>query len=100
MITYRIFFRDEDGRIVGRDDFDAEDDAHARVIARVLLDACSDACVSFDLWEGTRIIVGKASAKPGTLTVEQVSARVQMSVLEREMAIRDSQWHIAESARL
>ena len=54
MGLYRVYFRNQQKFVVGRDLFDAEDDARAMAIARTLCDACSDICTGFDLWQGVR----------------------------------------------
>jgi hypothetical protein len=54
MTVYRIYFTTFNGRIVGRHDFAADDDATAARIGYVLFEACSDACQAFELWEGSR----------------------------------------------
>jgi hypothetical protein len=52
-VTYRIYFRNEHGYIIGRDDYIAEDDEHAMVVARALRSACSDLCTGIEVWNGT-----------------------------------------------
>jgi len=99
VVAYRVFFRAEDGTIVGRDDFDADDDASATAIAHMLADACSDRCADFELWQSTRRIdthLPKFVLPPA----EEIAAAAQQTVLDRELAIRDSKWIIADSVRL
>jgi hypothetical protein len=113
MPSYRIYFRTRDvattdgpndvfrmrkGRIGGRDDFEACDDRNALLIAQLLSDACADVCETFELWEGDRKI-DTTRAVPHA-TAEQVNARNQEIVIEQEMVMRDSNWHIATSRRL
>ena len=97
MATYRLYFRDDDWAIVGRDDFEAEDDRRAVLIALTLCDACSDRCAGYGLWEGTRRVALSFPIRP---RLGQVAPNVQDIVLEREAAIRDSRWAIADSTRL
>ena len=49
--TYRVYFKNRYGFLIGRDDFDAQDDDYAMGIARTLRNACSDICHSFELWQ-------------------------------------------------
>ncbi len=97
--TYRIYFRNRDGAIVGRDDFEVKDDAHAMIVARKLRDACSDICSSFELWQQVRR-VDKAFSSADNPSYGEAAGRVQSIVLEREAAIRDGRWSVAESSRL
>src|SRR5215472_7732856 len=50
--------------IYGGEDFEADDDAAATRIARVLYDACSDVCDCFELWQRTRRILEDSPAAP------------------------------------
>ena len=99
MATYRIYFRSQDEQIVGRDDFEADSDARALVVGRTLRDACSDKCAAFEVWQGTRHVDMPCRNWAG-LGAERVHARVEEIVLERELAIRTSNWVVADSARL
>jgi hypothetical protein len=47
------------GKIRGRDDFEANDDIAAVRIARVLYDTFSDVCDAFELWQGKRLITAQ-----------------------------------------
>jgi hypothetical protein len=97
--TYRIYFRNRHGFIIGHDDFDAQDDDHAMAIARTLRNVCSDICTSFELWQSARRVDTSGSTHtPGS--ADEITARVQNTVLEREMALLDSEWVIADSSRL
>jgi hypothetical protein len=95
---YRIYFRNQHAFIIGRDDFVAVDDEDAMVIAGTLADACSGLCTDFELWQSARRI--DASRGQTILNAHEIAARVQNIVIERELVLRDSQWVIAESARL
>jgi len=97
--TYRVYFRNRADAFVGRDDFEAEDDAQAMIVARKLRDACSDICSSFQLWQQMRR-VDNAFSRAGNLNGGEAARQVQSIVLEREVAIRDSHWSVAESSRL
>ena len=99
MASYRIYFRDRQRKIVGRDDFDAADDMRAMIVARKLRDACSDRCMTFELWDGGRQ-VHKLPREIAVRNLEEVATELETTVLEREMAIRDSNWMIADSSLL
>jgi len=99
MASYRMYFEDRQRKIVGRDDFDAADDMRAIIIARKLRDACSDRCSTFELWDGGRQ-VDKLPRDIAVGNLEEIAAELETTVLEREMAIRDSNWMIADSSLL
>jgi hypothetical protein len=66
-------------------------------VARALCEACSDRCRSFEVWEGVRHV------NPQRLSLTQdalTASLIDTIVSEREMAIRDGDWMIAESQRL
>jgi hypothetical protein len=98
--TYRVFFRNEHG-ICGRDDFDVDDDDTAFTIAALLADVCSDQCTNFDLWQGTRLIrrIQRLPPQP-RVSLSELSEKHQALVVEREEAIRNSDFAIASSRRL
>jgi hypothetical protein len=96
---YRIYFRNQHAFIIGRDDFPANDDAHAIVIARTLADACSDLCSTFELWQSARRVEASASSQI-IRNADEIAARVQTVVLERALVLRESRCVVAESARL
>jgi DNA-binding response OmpR family regulator len=100
LIMYRVYFRDKEGLTAGRHDFGAHNDDSAMMIATLLCDACSDVCDAFELWDGTRRINVAGQGRPIIFTAEQINARAQESLVEGEIAIRDSAWLIARSQRL
>jgi hypothetical protein len=97
MPSYRIYFRGG-GVIVGRDDFEADADEVALLIACNLRDACSDMCDRFELWQGARHVDWRLNSP--AIRPEQINACTQEVVAEREMVIRDSAWQIAWSKHL
>jgi hypothetical protein len=90
---YRLFLRNS-GVIVGRDEFDAVDDATAYAVGESLYFSVSDCCNSFEVWQGARPI------QPPTSTPTQINETAQAIVAEREEAIRESNWPIASSRKL
>jgi hypothetical protein len=65
----------------------------------MLADACSDLCSTFELWQSARRVDASASSQIIS-NADEIAARVQNLVLERELVLRDSKWVVAESARL
>jgi hypothetical protein len=94
---YRLYFR-KGGSIVGRDDFEAEDDGEAVYIARSLFNACSDMCNAFELWRGIHQVVVREPAL--NHDTEQFRTHTQEIVISRELTIRASAWRVANSKRL
>jgi hypothetical protein len=97
--TYRIYFRNRHGFFIGCDDFDAQDDDHAMAIAQTLRNACSDICTGFELWQSARRVDTSGSTH-ARRNADEITAQVQNTVIEREMALLNSEWVIAESGRL
>jgi hypothetical protein len=98
--AYRLYFLDKSG-ICGRDDFDAECDDTAIKMAKLLADACSDRCTSFDVWQGTRQVTGVMTVLPQPgVRLSELTKKVQALTIERAEAIRDSSFAIASSRRL
>lgn len=100
MGTYRLYFRDDDWAIVGRDDFEAEDDFQAILIARALCAACADRCAGYGLWQGTRRVNASFPLRQPNLRANKLPPKAQDIVLEHELNILESQWTIADSERL
>jgi hypothetical protein len=98
LAAYRVYFSNSD-KIHGREDFEAEHDAVAIRIARLLWDACADVCQSVELWQGhRRIPLPRASDRQPSLA--ELNEAHQRVVVETEEHIRQSEWLIANSRRL
>ncbi len=95
MGSYRAYFRNFFG-VVGRDEFEAPDDASAYAVAESLCDALSDFCGSFELWSGTRLIDKGPRISPS----EAIRLETQAIVMAREEAIQASRSTIGRSKRL
>ena len=97
---YHLNLLSATGSIVGRDDFQARDDASARLIAAMIHDACSDRAATFELWQAAR----KVPAAVGTAlrqTVDQDTADLLQSIaIEREEILSRSRTSVARSKRL
>jgi hypothetical protein len=98
-VAYRIYFRNQQGFIIGRDDYIAEDDEHAMVVARTLQNACSDLCTGIEVWSGIRRVDAAPIKATNGWSTDEIAARTQSTVLTTEVAPRDSRWVIADSAR-
>jgi hypothetical protein len=97
MAAYRVYFRSDDGFIRGREDFDADDDVTALVMAETVFEGCSDTVQYFDLWCGERVVL---EPRPGPLALLDVIEQRQRHIVEMEENIRDGAWAIASSRRL
>lgn len=97
MATYRVYFRTTDGFIRGREDFEADDDPTALVMAETVFETCSDTVQYFDLWCGDRIVL---EPRPSPLRLLDVIETRQRNIIEMEESIRDGSWAIASSRRL
>lgn len=83
--------------ISGREEFEADNDAAALSIARVIYDAAGDVCDTFELWDGTRQ-VDQTRIVP--LRATALAAGRQNEVVRTEEALLHSRWAIARSRRL
>jgi hypothetical protein len=99
-LPFRIYFRHRVNGIVGRDEFEAEDDGAALAFAEVLCDACSDVCDSFELWQGVRLVGACNGGDCAKLDAPQLNAKTQTAAAEHEERLLDSKWAIARSRRL
>jgi hypothetical protein len=82
-----------------RQDLTVTDDSEAIAVGSFVADACSDVCKSYEVRRDERILVS-APLGGEDRKVMDLSERQQLIVIDRELALRDSRWHIAESKRL
>jgi hypothetical protein len=99
-LAYRIYFRHQKIGIVGRDEFEAEDDRAAIAFAEVLCDACSDVCDHFELWQGVRRVGACDRGECAKQDAWRLNAQTQAAAAEHEERLLDSKWAIAKSRRL
>lgn len=99
MAEYRIYFLDSNGHIQARQGFVAENHTDAIESSAFVFDACSDCCVSYELWSGNQLVLQNSTKLPLT-QVESLSAAMQLRVLDLENTLHQSHWAIAKSARL
>lgn len=85
-MIYRLYFWAA-GRIVGRQDFDAEDDRAAGAISAQLFDACSDKCEGYDLWSGQRRVPVGSPPPLKRVSLDELSAIHQETILRVEEII-------------
>lgn len=100
MQPYRIYFRHRKDGIVGRDDFEAEDDRSGMAIAAVLCDACGDVCDSHEPWQGVRRVNVRCDDAGARAGRRRFDMKVQEAAAKREEWLRESDWAIARSRRL
>ncbi len=62
MASYRLYLQQHD-RIVGRQDFSAENDEAARAAAALVLEACNGQCHGWELWDGSRLVGDNLTAE-------------------------------------
>jgi len=96
--AYRIYFTARHGSILGRHDFEAQDDLAASRIACALFEACSDSCHSLDLWQGTRRI--RVRRPQRSLGLADLSDDLQEVAIKTEEMIVRSEFAVAHSRRL
>ncbi|HXR87521.1 MAG TPA: hypothetical protein VN728_11135 [Stellaceae bacterium] len=99
MAEYRLYFLDDEGHIQARQGFVAADDADAIESSAFVFDACSDRCVSYELWSGTQLVVQSCSRMP-MIRFESLSAARQDGIITLEAMLQQSHWAIANSTRL
>ncbi|HEX6840797.1 MAG TPA: hypothetical protein VF113_04685 [Stellaceae bacterium] len=101
MRWYRIYLYGTSRSLLGRHEFEANDDRAAMAAAEQLWDACADVAASFELWDGVRRVDTEFSKMPcPTVSAEQVMMAAQVSLVKHEEAMRRSFWALASSERL
>jgi hypothetical protein len=103
MPTYQIKFTDDKGFLLADDEFLAEHDEAACVVANMLFDACSELYANYVLlWRAGRRF--KMVSKTGVNAALKTRARdiltgAQEVTLERERVLHDSSAAVARSRR-
>lgn len=98
-VQYAVCFIDGDRRIIAMQMVRAESEEDALRMAAVLYDACSDRCESYEVWCGNvPVRTGTADLVPPAF--KSLCNYAQNIVIEREIALRESQSAIAASKRL
>ena len=102
MAGYRLYFVDDKGAIQAREEFIAADDDAALIVSEVVYRACSDACFSYELWQGDRRVIAYDSPRANTLAAptDQQTVEIQEIALSLEESLQRSQWTIARSEKL
>jgi hypothetical protein len=96
---YTLYLRNGSETVLARQEINVDSDTEAATVAAVLHDACSDMVQRSEIWRGAHQVPETALPEP-VPTAHQVNARLQQIILEREIALRDSRWQVAESRRL
>jgi hypothetical protein len=103
MPTYQIKFTDQQGFLLADDEFMAEHDEAACVVAKMLFDACSELYANYVLlWRAGRRfkMVSKAGVNGAFKTrTRDILAGAQEVTLERERILHDSSAAVARSRR-
>lgn len=101
MPSYRIFFLNEEGRVDGREGFEAANDAEAERVCAAVVAACSDVPGGFMLWRGARQLLSTDSPKSRACQAAPVvDADTQRKVLDLEKSILQGRWRISQSRTL
>jgi len=100
MQQYRLYLRGRDSSIVGRMDFNDEDDASAIAGAQAVCDACSDVAGSFELWQADRHITTQPPPGGCSSGFERHVGRNRDLVLAVEQVARDRRWTLFRSGSL
>ena len=101
MNWYCIYLYGTSGSMLGRHEFQAENDRSAMAVAEQLWDACSDVSASFELWDGLRRVDADFSRMPcPSVSAEHIMMASQVSLVEHEETLRSSFWALARSERL
>jgi hypothetical protein len=95
LALYHLYFINGGGRIEVGEEFDAESDTMALVVADALCEACADVCDRFDLWQGTRRVEKLPVRRDAAL-----AAAAQAQVLETARAIRERGTPLGKSKTL
>jgi hypothetical protein len=96
---YRIYLRDRVGGIVGRADYESEDDLSAVAIGAALFEICSDVAGQYELWRDDCLV----SASDKNYIIDLLAGlphSFQQTVLDTAIAMRDDGWSIAESKQM
>jgi hypothetical protein len=99
MTNYRLYCFDREGAIVCRDDFEADNNVEARGIASAICDACSDEHHRYELWKDD-LPIESGQTLTAVLQVGGLSAKAQQTVLDHEIALRNSYWRAGQSRKL
>jgi len=99
MYSFRLYLHSDDGKTLGRQDFETATNEWALQIASEIADACSDTVDFFELWNG-RQQIHRAKFRAIHDNFADLSPGVQRSIVDCGTALRTSAWPVASSARL
>ena len=100
MQRYRLYFRGRDSSIIGRMDFDDENDALAIAGAQAVCDVCSDVAGSFELWQADRHITTRPPPRGCSSEFERLARRNRDLVHAVEEVVREGRWMLSRSGSL
>lgn len=103
MVWYQLYFLGKTGDIRNADEFEAQTDGDATLIADHIHEAVCDLYAGYELWQETRRVIrlvdGGGDARP-YLDYERINARMQASIIRREEIMQASETAFARSRRL
>jgi hypothetical protein len=99
MTNYRLYCFDREGAIVCRDDFEADSNVEAKGIASAICDACSDEHHRYELWKDD-LPIESVQTLAAVLQVGGLSAKARQTVVDHEIALRNSYWRAGQSRKL
>jgi hypothetical protein len=101
-LWYRVYFLNDSGRIDAAEVIPADSDEAAVVMAEHLYDATCDLYAGYEVWEQSRqIAVNKSPrAQNPPQSLADITEQMQDSLVEREIALRDSSAYLSQSRRL
>jgi hypothetical protein len=95
---YQLFLL-ASGELGTRLEFFADDDEEALENGSLLFEACSDVCSSYELWNGSQLLIrGRPAGAPTAL--QTLSEARQSQMLQMEESLHSSRWCITRSNRL
>lgn len=87
--VYRIYLRDDSGRIFANRTIAVESDHTAIKVAAVLCHACAGLCGRFEVWKGPLLMmVGRDPV--GRQVPQELPQRSQQVAIDTEIALRDA----------
>ena len=99
---YRIYFLNDSGRIDSAAVVAVETDATAVTMAEHLYDATCELYAGYEVWQNDRrIAVAKTPCgQKVPQSLADISEQMQDSLIDRELALRDSNAYLSQSRRL
>ena len=97
---YRLYLKDRVGETVGRADFEIPDDADPLIIAKTVLDACSDVACGYELWARDKFVDSSTEPLKPSDHLSDLQGNYRKIIVATEMSLRDSVWLVSRSKKL